>query len=130
MKQVMKQAKTNPRAVAARIIAQVMVDGRSLSRALEAIPPAAMDDRALIQEMCYGTLREFHRLTLMVAKLLKKPLKEKDGDVQALLLLGLYQLMSMRVPGAQDVENPVPVILVPVTFVVVPLTGSPMLGHG
>ena len=107
MKQVMKQAKTNPRAVAARIIAQVMVDGRSLSRALEAIPPAAMDDRALIQEMCYGTLREYHRLTLMVAKLLKKPLKEKDGDVQALLLLGLYQLMSMRVPDHAAVSETV-----------------------
>ena len=107
MKQVMKQAKTNPRAVAARIIAQVMVDGRSLSRALEAIPPAAMDDRALIQEMCYGTLREYHRLTLMVAKLLKKSLKEKDGDVQALLLLGLYQLMSMRVPDHAAVSETV-----------------------
>jgi 16S rRNA (cytosine967-C5)-methyltransferase len=107
MKQVMKQANTNPRAIAARILAQVTVDGRSLSRALEAIPAAAMDDRALIQEMCYGTLREYHRLSLIVAKLLKKPLKEKDGDVQALLLLGLYQLMSMRVPDHAAVSETV-----------------------
>lgn len=97
----------NPRAVAARILAQVTVEGRSLSRALEAIPAAAMDDRALIQEMCYGTLREYHRLSQMVAKLLKKPLKEKDGDVQALLLLGLYQLMSMRVPDHAAVSETV-----------------------
>jgi 16S rRNA (cytosine967-C5)-methyltransferase len=103
----MKQANTNPRAIAARILAQVMVDGRSLSRALEAIPPAAMDDRALIQEMCYGTLREYHRLSLIIAKLLKKPLKEKDGDVQALLLLGLYQLLSMRVPDHAAVSETV-----------------------
>lgn len=103
----MKQANTNPRAIAARILAQVMVDGRSLSRALEAIPAAAMDDRALIREMCYGTLREYHRLSLMVAALLKKPLKEKDGDVQALLLLGLYQLMSMRVPDHAAVSETV-----------------------
>lgn len=103
----MKAAKPNSRAIAARIIAQVMVDGRSLSRALEALPPAATEDRALIQEMAYGVLREYHRLSWLVAALLKKPLKEKDGDVQALLLLGLYQLMSMRVPDHAAVSETV-----------------------
>lgn len=103
----MKATKRNPRAIAARIIAQVIVDGRSLSRAMEKVPPEAVDDRALIQEMAYGTLREYHRLSLLVAGLLKKPLKEKDGDVQALLLLGLYQLLSMRVPDHAAVSETV-----------------------
>ncbi len=103
----MKSLKGNPRAIAARIVAQVMVDGRSLSRALETIPPAAVDDQPLIQEMCYGVMREYHRLSLIIAELLKKPLKEKDGDVQALLLLGLYQLMSMRVPDHAAVSETV-----------------------
>lgn len=103
----MNAAKRNPRAIAARIIAKVIVDGRSLSRAMEAVPPEATDDRALIQEMAYGVLREYHRLCLLVAALLKKPLKEKDGDVQALLLLGLYQLLSMRVPDHAAVSETV-----------------------
>ena len=103
----MNSAKRNPRAIAARIIAKVIVDGRSLSRAMEAVPPDATDDRALIQEMAYGVLREYHRLSLLVATLLKKPLKEKDGDVQALLLLGLYQLLSMRVPDHAAVSETV-----------------------
>lgn len=103
----MKSLKGNPRAIAARIVARVTVDGRSLSRALDMIPPTASDDRPLIQEMCYGVLREYHRLSLIVAALLKKPLKEKDGDVQALLLLGLYQLMSMRVPDHAAVSETV-----------------------
>lgn len=103
----MNPAKRNSRAITARIIAQVMVDGRSLSRAMESVPPEAADDRALIQEMAYGTLREYHRLALLVAALLKKPLKEKDGDVQALLLLGLYQLLSMRVPDHAAVSETV-----------------------
>jgi len=103
----MSPAKRNPRAIAARIIAQVLVDGRSLSRAMESVPPEAVDDRALIQEMAYGTLREYHRLSLLVAALLKRPLKAKDGDVQALLLLGLYQLLSMRVPDHAAVSETV-----------------------
>lgn len=103
----MNASKRNPRAIAARIIAKVLVDGRSLSRAMETVPPEATDDRALIQEMAYGVLREYHRLSLLVAALLKKPLKEKDGDVQALLLLGLYQLLSMRVPDHASVSETV-----------------------
>jgi len=97
----------NPRATAARILSQVTRDGRSLSRAMEDVPPALGDDRALIQEMCYGVLREYHHLSAMVAGLLKKPLKEKDADVQALLLLGLYQLMYMRVPDHAAVSETV-----------------------
>jgi len=97
----------NPRATAARILSQVTRDGRSLSRAMEDVPPALGGDRALIQEMCYGVLREYHRLSAMVASLLKKPLKEKDADVQALLLLGLYQLMHMRVPDHAAVSETV-----------------------
>jgi len=97
----------NPRAVAARILVQVIVKGRALSQAMEDVPPALSDDRALIQEMCYGSLREYHRLSAIVAGLLKKPLKEKDSDVQALLLLGLYQLMSMRVPDHAAVSETV-----------------------
>ncbi len=103
----MAPSKQNPRATAARILSQVIRDGRSLSRAMENVPPALSDDRALIQEMCYGVLREYHRLSLMVASLLKKPLKEKDTDVQALLLLGLYQLIHMRVPDHAAVSETV-----------------------
>ncbi len=97
----------NPRAVAARILAKVIRDGRSLSQAMEVVPPALSDDRGLIQEMCYGVMREYYRLSVMVAPLLKKPLKEKDSDVQALLLLGLYQLLQMRVPDHAAVSETV-----------------------
>ena len=97
----------NPRAVAARILAQVIGEGRSLPSAMADVPPALSDDRALIQEMCFGVMREFHRLSVVVASLLKKPLKEKDADVQALLLLGLYQLLHMRVPDHAAVSETV-----------------------
>jgi len=104
----MASAKQNsPRAAAARILAQVIGGGRSLSRAMETVPPALSDDRGLIQEMCYGVMRKYFSLSAIVTSLLKKPLKEKDADVQALLLLGLYQLLHMRVPDHAAVSETV-----------------------
>jgi 16S rRNA (cytosine967-C5)-methyltransferase len=55
--------------------------------------------RALLQELVYGTLRWFYRLDAILAQLLKKPLKQRDGDVRCLLLTGVYQLSRMAVPS-------------------------------
>lgn len=96
----------NPRAIAAHIIAQVCQQGRSLSVALENASVAAQD-KALVQALCYGTLRYYLRLARIVGSLLKKPLKDKDSDVQALLLLGLYQIIMMRVPDHAAVSETV-----------------------
>ncbi len=87
----------NPRAVAARIIHQV-VGGRSLSdslsKALEKVDP---EQRPLIQELCYGVMRWYPRLDALLLQLLERPLKAKDGDLRALMLMGCYQLRYMRV---------------------------------
>ncbi len=86
------------RAVAATVVADVIA-GRSLNRAL---PPrvhhVAPRDRALLQELCYGTLRHAPQLDAVLAQLLDKPLRDKDRNIQALLLCGLYQLHHMRTP--------------------------------
>jgi len=55
-------------------------------------------DQALLQQLCYGTLREFYRLEAVLDQLLTKPLRDKDRDVRALLLVGIYQLSSTRIP--------------------------------
>jgi 16S rRNA (cytosine967-C5)-methyltransferase len=86
------------RATAARIVALVMHEGRLLDRVLEKALPAAPPGLApLIQEMAYGTLRFAPRLQMLSARLLKRPLRDKDVDVGALLLIGLYQLLYMHV---------------------------------
>lgn len=97
----------NPRAMAARLLHQVCDHGQSLSQVLETIPDTAIDQRPLIQEICYGVLRDYHRLSLILKGLLKKPLKAKDGDVRALLMSGLYQLISMRTPDHAAVSETV-----------------------
>ena len=86
------------RAAAALAVASVL-SGKSLNQAL---PPwlSKVDprDRGLLQQLCYGTLRQLPRLEALLQQLLSKPLRDKDRDVQALLLVGLYQLEATRVP--------------------------------
>ena len=56
-------------------------------------------DRALFKAMCYGVCRTLPRLEALAAQLLKTPFKARDADVQALLLLGIHQLLYMRIPA-------------------------------
>ena len=74
--------------------------GRSLGDAIEEIPALENErDRALVQELSYGTLRMLPRLEALAGMLLHKPLKRDDADLEALLLISLYQLTAMRVPA-------------------------------
>jgi ribosomal RNA small subunit methyltransferase RsmB len=56
-------------------------------------------DAARLQAWCYGVCRWYHRLDAMAARLLEKPLRNKDQDIHFLILLGLYQLQFMRTPA-------------------------------
>jgi 16S rRNA (cytosine967-C5)-methyltransferase len=76
-----------------------VVEGRSLSAVLPpALDAVAPRDRGLVQELCYGTLRWRGRLEFFLGRLVDKPLKPRDQDLQALLLIGLYQLAFLSVP--------------------------------
>ncbi len=55
-------------------------------------------DRGLAQDLAFGTARWQPRLALIAEKLLQKPFKAVDHDVEALLLVGLYQLFYTRIP--------------------------------
>ena len=101
----------NPRALAAKVVEQVVVRARyldaALAETLTALPHTQVRDAALIQEMAYGVLRWFHQLQAVAALFIAKPLKEKDQDVYALLLTGLYQLRYMRVARHAAVKETV-----------------------
>lgn len=104
-------ARLNPRAAAAQVVAAVCVRSRYLDTALDktlaALPRAQARDAALVQEMSYGTLRWFDQLAAIAALFLDKPLKTKDQDVYALLLVGLYQLLHLRVAKHAAVKETV-----------------------
>ncbi|QLC73057.1 16S rRNA (cytosine(967)-C(5))-methyltransferase RsmB [Pseudomonas sp. LPB0260] len=89
----------NPRLAAARALAAVLNGkaslGSSLPQQLDRVEPR---DRGLTQDLAFGTARWQPRLALLAEKLLQKPFKAADRDVEALLLIGLYQLFYTRIP--------------------------------
>ena len=89
----------NLRGCAAQILAHVITDGQSLTSALENHLAKIHNpqDRAFVQAVCYGVIRHYFALNHILQQLMNKPLKQKDTDIKALLLIGLYQLQHMRV---------------------------------
>lgn len=88
------------RAIAARIINTVITDNKSLTTTLPQFITQLHPDKelGLLKEICFGTLRWFHRLNYISQQLIKIPLKQKDQDIFVLILIGLYQLLFLRIP--------------------------------
>ena len=98
------------RAAAARAVSAVY-RGRSLDATLADIFSTASaqlaGERALIQEMAYGALRWHFQLLPLLHGFLEKPFKDKDADLEALLVIGFYQLLHMRVAAHAAVKETV-----------------------
>lgn len=96
----------NERLAAIKVLHRVTQNGRNLPDALSQVNS---NSPALTQAMCYGVLRHYHRLSFFAKQLLSKPLRNKDHDIQLLILLGLYQIESMRIPDHAAVSETVAV---------------------
>ena len=98
--------KQNARAVAAHIILQVLDQGKSLATLIpEAQSQVESKDLPLVQEIAFGVCRVLPRLENIIKQLVEKPLKGKTRLVHCLLLVGLYQLLYMRVPAHAAVDE-------------------------
>ncbi|WP_372881949.1 16S rRNA (cytosine(967)-C(5))-methyltransferase RsmB [Psychromonas sp.] len=90
----------NVRALAAKVLNQVVEQGQSLSNVL---PAAQQDlspkDKALLQVLCYGVLRTLPRLDFFCRSLMDKALKGKQRNLHFLILVGFYQLLYTRIPS-------------------------------
>jgi len=93
-----KTKKVTPRIAATIILSQLLKQQGSLSGLLpqhtEGFSP---QEKSFIKECCYGCCRWFVQLDYVLSSLLKQPLKKKESDIKAILLLGLYQLQFMRI---------------------------------
>ena len=97
-----------PRTRAARAIAAVIGNGITLDEALDrSCGSLEGRDRALAREIAFGVCRRYFELEALLAQLMDRPLKSRDVDVRALLLVGLYQLRHMRVPDHAAVSETV-----------------------
>jgi 16S rRNA (cytosine967-C5)-methyltransferase len=85
---------TATRLAATDAVAAVL-DGQSLDRALPQALRGLADagERAAAQALAYGVLRWHLRLQALLLRLLQRPPKARDRDVQLLLELALFQLL-------------------------------------
>ncbi|MFT5788432.1 MAG: 16S rRNA (cytosine967-C5)-methyltransferase [Shewanella sp.] len=91
----------NLRALAAKVVFQVLEKGISLSVALpdQQRHLESGKDKALLAELCYGVMRHLPQLDKQVSDCMSKPLKGKQRIVHQLLLVGCYQLYFTRIPS-------------------------------
>lgn len=87
----------NLRLLAARVI-DAVTDGQSLADCLPLQLAKIKDhrDKAFVQALCYGICRTYPLLDVIASHLMSKPMKAKDSDVHALIMVGLYQLQFMH----------------------------------
>ncbi|HHJ35996.1 MAG TPA: 16S rRNA (cytosine(967)-C(5))-methyltransferase RsmB [Gammaproteobacteria bacterium] len=90
-------------------------DGQSLS----VVQPTTIDiledgrDRGLANEISHGVLRWHWQLAFFISQLLSKPLKQKDSDVQLILLMALYELKECRTPDYAVINDAVDLVRAP-----------------
>ncbi|WP_110686544.1 16S rRNA (cytosine(967)-C(5))-methyltransferase RsmB [Salinicola aestuarinus] len=95
------------RAAAATLLAPVINGQASLATLDQRLSGMAVSDRdrGFVKALCFGVCRTYPRLDALAGELLRQPFKQRDADVQALLMLGLYQLLHMRVPAHAAVSE-------------------------
>jgi 16S rRNA (cytosine967-C5)-methyltransferase len=97
-----------PARAGAALVLAAIAEGRSLDRALERVRPGVADaDRALLQELAYGAVRFRLRFEPVLRARLRRAFKPRDRDLQALLLVALYELDTMRTPSHAAVNGAV-----------------------
>ncbi|MES2204824.1 MAG: 16S rRNA (cytosine(967)-C(5))-methyltransferase RsmB [Pseudomonadota bacterium] len=84
----------NQRAQIANIFSDILVKGITLDDAL--LRHEATDD-PFVKAHSYGLCRWFYQLSAIANALLEKPLKDKDADIYALILLGLHQIYHSNI---------------------------------
>ncbi|PVF10830.1 16S rRNA (cytosine(967)-C(5))-methyltransferase, partial [Yersinia pestis] len=85
--------------MAAKAISQVLDQGQSLSAVLPELQKNISDkDRALLQELCFGTLRVLPQLEWCIQQLMARPMTGKQRVFHYLIMVGLYQLIYTRIP--------------------------------
>lgn len=98
----------SPRLASAKILEQVLLQKGSLSTHLnKMLGDVAPDQHALVKELCFGVCRFYPQLNSVALSLLSKPFEEKDLDLYATLLMGLYQITHMNTPDHAAVNESV-----------------------
>ena len=104
----MSKAATQSRKAAAKILSQLLRQQGSLATLLpDYLADFSPQEKSFIKELCYGCCRWYPLLDAIVQSLLQQPLRKKETDIQAVLLLGIYQLQFTRTPDHAAINESV-----------------------
>ena len=96
------------RSAALKVLSTVIGKRRSLTTAKALLEDKVeARERAFAMELVNGVLRWRFRLEALLARLLNKPLRRKDLDVQLILLIALYELLELSTPDYAVVNEAV-----------------------
>ncbi|BDX01300.1 ribosomal RNA small subunit methyltransferase B [Marinomonas pontica] len=96
------------RQVAIEVITNILLQQGSLSTQLARHQTSVASEHIpLLKELCFGVCRQYPKLNSIALHLLAHPFEEKDTDLYATLLLGLYQLSYMNTPDHAAVNESV-----------------------
>ncbi|GMR01564.1 MAG: 16S rRNA (cytosine(967)-C(5))-methyltransferase RsmB [Gammaproteobacteria bacterium] len=106
------KAKVSAARAASLITLKQVFHGQSLSAVQVHTTDKLEDarDRGLANEIVNGVLRWRWQLEFFISRLLKKPLKQKDFDVQLILLMALYELNECRTPDYAVINESVELV--------------------
>jgi 16S rRNA (cytosine967-C5)-methyltransferase len=83
---------------AAKLVSKVILGGRNLtqvlSESLRKQTGLTAQERGALQDLCYGTLRYYSRLSFILDGLLQRPIQ--DSSLRFLLLVAIYQLQHTK----------------------------------
>ncbi len=99
----------NPRLAAVQIITNLLNGNGSLSVHFYNAKYEALSagDRSLLKEICFGVTRLYPRLSFIANQLLSKKIRNKDKDIYVLILIGIYQVLELRVADHAAVSETV-----------------------
>jgi 16S rRNA (cytosine967-C5)-methyltransferase len=97
------------RVAAARVLDAVLHRGHSLKAELATALPGFADprDRALVEAICFAALRQRARYDAALSAWMPKPPGRRDGDLRALLYVGLAQIDALGLPAHAAVAETV-----------------------
>jgi 16S rRNA (cytosine967-C5)-methyltransferase len=112
-----KKPKSNPlsqqkktalcaRSAAAIAISKVLKQEQSLNTLFDELTPKIpADDIPLFKALCFGVTRYSFSLMETADQYLAKPIRNKDKDIYALLLIGIYQLHFLSIPDYAAIDS-------------------------
>lgn len=83
----------NVRVLAAKMMIDVILEGRSLTE-LHQRAEADLDNKTLstLKYLTFETCRHYHKYQAVLDQIMDKPFKDKDADLQALVIIGMHEL--------------------------------------